>query len=462
MDIKDIHNVFFVGAGGIGMSALARYFKKLGKNVYGFDSTPSVLTGELLDEGIKIHYDDSVDNIPEEILGIKGREKSIIVFTPAVRDNNTELNYFRNKGYRIFKRAEILGLITKNKKGLAVAGTHGKTTVSTCLAHILNNTKTGCSAFLGGVSKNYNSNLLFSEESELVVVEADEFDRSFLHLNPYMALITSIDPDHLDIYGNFKNLVESFKNFTGKIKNGGTLIIKNNLLKFDELPEGIKLYSYSLKGPSDFYADNITLVEGMYNYDLITPDGRINKLCHKLPGLINVENAVAASAMAYLAGTDADEIRIALKGFEGIRRRFDVRFNNSDFVYIDDYAHHPEEIKALLLSVRELYPGKTITAVFQPHLYSRTKDFADEFAISLDGFDRLLLLDLYPAREDPVPGVSSEIIFNRMKMSNKSMCQMEDVTGIIKKDPPCVLVTMGAGNIAKLAEQLEKLYEDLK
>ena len=317
-------------------------------------------------------------------------------------------------------------------------------------------------AFFIGISKNYNSNLIFSEESDLVIIEADEFDRSFLHLNPSMALITSIDPDHLDIYGDYQSYQEGFMNFILRIKEGGTLIIKKDLIKKQDLPNGINLFNYSLNGPSDYYADNIELDNGIYNFDLITPTGRIEKLFQKLPGLINVENAVAACAMAHLAGAKDNEIKHSLKEFEGIRRRFDIRVNSHKITYIDDYAHHPEEIKALLMSLRDLYPEKEITAIFQPHLYSRTMDLADEFASILDDFDRLILLDLYPAREEPIPGVSSELIFDKIKMSNKIMCNMDDVLDVIKNNPPKLLLTIGAGSIANLVGPLEKLFEDFK
>jgi len=462
VNINDIHSVYFIGAGGIGMSALARYFNANGKNVWGYDRTPSDLTDDLIKEGINIHFEDSIDNIPVGFLDKTKKDNSIVVYTPAVRDTSKELIYLKENSYRIYKRAEILGHIVNSKVGLAVAGTHGKTTISTCLSHILRNSKKGCSAFLGGISKNYNTNLLISGKSELVVVEADEFDRSFLHLKPFMAVITAIDADHLDIYGDYNSLNDSFEEFIGGIRKGGILISKKGILDRKKIPGWVYHFNYSLNGPSDYYADNLKLNNEEYIFNLATPRGKIENLRQKLPGLINVENAVAACAMAHLAGTTEDEIRDSLKNFTGIKRRFDVRYMNKNYVYIDDYAHHPEEIHAVNLSVRELYPGKKITAIFQPHLYSRTRDFADQFADKLDHFDNILLLDLYPAREEQIPGISSEIIFNRMSLKSKTLCNMEDVIDIISKNPPSVLITMGAGSIGQLAEPITKLYEHLE
>lgn len=461
MNFNSINNVYLIGAGGIGVSSLARYFNRLGKKVYGYDRTQTRLTDELLKEGISIHFEDSVENIPAEILDPENKKYTIIIRTAAIGSENKEYLYFKNNKYKLLKRAEVLGIIANDKKGLAVAGTHGKTTITTCLAHLLHKSHIGCSAFLGGISKNYESNLIVSETSDLIVVEADEFDRSFLQLKPYMALISSIDADHLDIYGNLETLYESFISFAGQVKNGGKLIIKKNLLQFDQLPEGVNIYTYSLKEKADFFVDNLVLHQGDYCFDLITPFGKLNSLKMKLPGLINIENAIAACAMAILAGVGFDEIRESLKDFTGIYRRFDVRVKTEKYIYIDDYAHHPKEIEAIINSVRELYPGKKITAVFQPHLYSRTRDFAAEFATSLDKLDRLLLLELYPAREKPMAGVDSKIIFNKMKLLNKSLCLKKNLLGILDKERPEILLTIGAGDIGMLAGSIEDLIKSM-
>ena len=457
MDLNRVHNVYFVGIGGIGMSALARYFSYLGKAVYGYDRKETNLTKKLSSEGIEVHYKDDVNLIPE--IFVKDKIASLIVYTPAIPGDHTELNYFIDNSFKIYKRAEILGLITRNYKTIAVAGTHGKTSVSTIAAHILKQSDLACFAFLGGISKNTNSNLILPEPSSaetVVVVEADEFDRSFLHLNPYIALITSIDADHLDIYEDKADLVNSFEHFVKNISQNGILICKNNInLSVDS---SVKQYTYSLEDTADFYTRNLRMNNGgTYFFDLLTPKGVIEGLETGMPGKINAENAVAAAALAHLSGVKDEVIQAQLKSCKGVKRRFDLQIVTKNFVFIDDYAHHPEELKAFITSVKEMFPGKKITGVFQPHLYSRTRDFAEEFALSLGMLDELILLDIYPAREKPVKGVSSKIIFDKVKLDEKIMCTKNELLKHLKDNKPEVLLTMGAGDIDKLIEPIKRM-----
>jgi len=448
-----IHRVYFAGIGGIGMSALARYFYSSGKLVAGYDKTPGRITGSLEEEGIHIHYSDDINCIPEEF---KDPEGTLVVYTPAIPGDHKELNWFVKNGFVVMKRAALLGRLTADKKAVTVAGTHGKTTISTMISHILYHSPVGCTAFLGGISKNFHSNLVLSSLSEYVVTEADEYDRSFLNLYPYISVITAMDEDHLDIYGDKSGLTDSFNRFLSQTKPGGTIIYKHGLSV--NRPEHIgAAYTYSLHGPSDFYASSISTREMMHCFDLVTPGGLIKDLCCGLPGIINVENAVAASAVAVLLGAAETSLRTSLNTFAGIERRFDLQLVSEKVIYIDDYAHHPVELEAFIGSVRELFPGKRLTGIFQPHLYSRTKDFAPGFARSLSKLDELILLDIYPAREKAIPGVSSELIFDKLKIDKKIICRKEDLLKQLDLIEPEVLLSMGAGDIDRFTLPIREL-----
>ncbi|WP_346862830.1 UDP-N-acetylmuramate--L-alanine ligase [uncultured Draconibacterium sp.] len=456
--IENIKNVYFLGIGGIGMSALARYFKFTGRNVAGYDRTQTALTDALQEEGIDVHFEDDIKHIP----GNWNPATTIAVYTPALPDDHEELAWFKSQPIGLFKRAKVLGLICNEKSGIGVAGTHGKTTTSTIVANILNKTEKGCGAFLGGISKNFKSNLLLPKaDSPWIVAEADEFDRSFLHLNPQLALITSIDADHLDIYGEKEKIVESFEKYISQIKAGGKLVLKKGV-ELDTTKTSAEIYSYALQGDADFSALNLKLDEasGFYHFDLKTPDGIIANCKMNYPGLVNVENTVGASALAHFAGATANEIKAGIEDYQGVARRFDIRFKSDEKIYIDDYAHHPEELKAFITSVRALYPGKKMTGIFQPHLYSRTQDFAAEFASSLDLLDKTILLPLYPAREKPIPGVSSEIIFDKMMIDAKVMAEKEEAMELIKNDSNEIILTMGAGDIDRMVPGITQLLEN--
>ena len=449
--------VYFVGIGGIGMSALARYFKFIGKEVAGYDKTPASITDKLTVEGIAVTFDDNPESIPS---AFKKIESTLVIYTPAIPVEHRGLNYFRQNNFVLKKRSQVLGEITNNYKTIAIAGTHGKTSVSTAIAHILNSSGKGCLAFLGGISKNYDTNLVLPRKlgdyNQFAVAEADEFDRSFLQLNPSIALITAMDADHLDIYGNKENVVESFNQFVKKIVPNGILIYKKGLnLKPENLPK--IAYTYSLNEKADFCATNQRIDEkGYYHFDLSTPKGIFRDIHSGVVGKVNAENAVAAASASLMTGVDENEIRNGLASFSGVLRRFDYQVKSSGVVYIDDYAHHPEELKAFISSVREIYKGKKICGIFQPHLYSRTRDFAVEFAQSLDLLDELILLEIYPAREEPIPEVSSEIIFNRLKIKKKTLCTLENLIEKIETTSFDVLLTMGAGNIDKKVESIKK------
>ncbi|MFY9154315.1 MAG: UDP-N-acetylmuramate--L-alanine ligase [Prolixibacteraceae bacterium] len=452
LKFSDIKQVYFLGIGGIGMSALARYFASQGIAVSGYDRTSTALTQALESEGIAVHYSDDPALLPAGL----DVSNSLIVYTPAVPATHGELNALIDRGFGIHKRAAVLGIICNNHRTIAIAGTHGKTSVSTITAHILKSSSKGCSAFLGGISKNYQSNLLLdSGGSEWVVAEADEFDRSFLHLKPELAVITSMDADHLDIYGSHEKVIESFGLFASQIKAGGSLVIKKGL-KTGASAEKYHGYTYSITESADFCVENVELKDGFYRFDLITPETRIEKLILNYPGLVNVENSVAAAAMALLSGVTPEEIRDALATYAGVKRRFDIHLKDENYVLIDDYAHHPEELKATIQSVRDLYKGRTLTGVFQPHLYSRTKDFAEGFAASLDLLDEIVLLDIYPARELPMEGVSSEIIFNKIKNNNKILCPKQDLTRLAQTFKPGIVIMMGAGDIDTLVEPVKE------
>lgn len=446
-------SIYFVGAGGIGMSALVRYCLAKGFLVAGYDRTRTELTEALEREGARLFYEESAELIP---VSFRNPETTLVVYTPAVPDTHEGLAYFRAHGFCVVKRAELLGLITRESRGLCVAGTHGKTTTSSMTAHILAQSAVGCSAFLGGILKNYDSNLILSDRSDLVVIEADEYDRSFHHLRPYMAVITATDPDHLDIYGTREAYLESFRHFTSLIRPDGVLIMKKGLPLQPELAPGVRLYTYSLDNGGDFYARNIRMGDGKILFDWVYPEGVVTDIDLGVPVRVNIENGVAAMALAWLNDVTPDEMRRALKSFAGARRRFDYWIREGQTVLIDDYAHHPDEIKASLTSLRALYPDKKISVIFQPHLYSRTRDFCDEFAKSLSLADELILLDIYPAREKPIPGVTSQIIFDKVKCKKKELCSKEKLLETIKGRNFEVLITLGAGDIDRLLPAIKE------
>ncbi len=455
--LNSIERVYFLGAGGIGMSALARYFNALGKQAAGYDRTPSALTDQLQKEGIEIHFDSSANNIPA---AFRKKEGTLIIFTPALPADDEELTYFRKYGFNILKRAEVLGLITRNKKTIAVAGTHGKTTISTMIAWILKHTGESCNAFLGGISKNFNSNLVLNTQSGRIVVEADEYDRSFLHLYPFAAVVTAMDADHLDIYGNLSELHKAFNEFTSQIDPTGFLVYKKGL-PVNKSKIKCKCYTYSVNEKADFYASNVRIENASYIFDIHTPAGVIPSVSIIHPGMMNVENSVAAAAVARLLGCSDNEIKTPLSQFSGNQRRFDYIIKTDKLVFIDDYAHHPKEIEATILSIKELYRQRRITGVFQPHLYSRTRDLAGEFAKSLSMLDELILLDIYPAREKPIKNVTSELIFRQVALKDKIMCRKEELLEVIKNKQIELLVTMGAGDIDQLVEPIKRHFQKI-
>ena len=448
---------YFLGIGGIGMSALARYFYTKGFQVAGYDRTETKLTSELQTEGITVSFNQDVDEIPFVFTKL---ENTLIIITPAIPNDHPQLRYFQENNFTIQKRAQVLGDITRQSKGICIAGTHGKTTTSTIAAHLLYQSQVSCNAFLGGIANNYNTNLLLSAESNLVVIEADEYDRSFHQLSPYMAVITSVDPDHLDIYETPKAFHESFEYFTSLIRPGGALIMRKGIDIVPQLQKGVKLYTYSMNDGGDFSADNIRTVKGEIHFDFVTPNDRISDVRLGVPVQINVENSVAAMALAWLNGVSHEELRTGISSFSGIYRRFNVVYKSDKIVYMDDYAHHPSELKASISSIRNLYPTRKITGVFQPHLYTRTRDFAPAFAEALSQLDELILLDIYPARELPIEGVDSDLILRDVKLKNKTLCSKENLLPLLKEKDLDVLVTFGAGDIDKMVplirEQLKK------
>lgn len=456
IDIAHIRSAYFIGAGGIGMSALIRWFMARGVRVAGYDRTPSPLTGHLIDEGAAIHFEDDVHLIPD---GFSDPQTTLVVYTPAVPSDHTELNHFRRSGFEVMKRAEMLGLITSASRAICVAGTHGKTTVSSMTAHLLKQSHVDCNAFLGGILKEYASNLMLSDHSDLTVVEADEYDRSFHRLHPTTAIITSADPDHLDIYGTPAAYREAFEVFTSLIRPGGTLIIKKDAPITPRLQPDVRCYTYSATDTSaDFHAENVRIGDGEAVFDCVLSDGtRIADIHLGVPVRINVENGVAAIAAAWLHGVRPDEIRSAMATFPGAERRFDIRLRNDRVVLIDDYAHHPEELTRSILSVKELYAGRCITGIFQPHLYSRTRDFADEFARSLSLLDELILVDIYPAREEPIPGVTSEMILEHVTIADKRCCTKAELPDIIAAGTFDVVLILGAGDIDRLVEPIRQI-----
>ena len=456
IDITHIRSAYFIGAGGIGMSALIRWFMARGVRVAGYDRTSSPLTGHLIDEGVAIHFEDDVRLIPD---GFTDPQTTLVVYTPAVPSDHTELTYFRQQGFEVLKRSEVLGLITASNRAICVAGTHGKTTVSSMTAHLLKQSHVDCNAFLGGILKGYASNLMLSDRSDLTFVEANEYDRSFHRLHPTTAIITSADPDHLDIYGTPAAYREAFEIFTSLIRPGGTLIIKKDIPVTPRLAADVRCYTYSgTDSAADFYAENVRIGGGEAVFDCILPDGtRIADIHLGVPVRINVENGVAAIAAAWVHGVRPDELRAAMATFPGAERRFDIRLRNDRVVLIDDYAHHPEELTRSILSVKELYAGRHLTGIFQPHLYSRTRDFFDDFAHSLSLLDRLILVDIYPAREEPIPGVTSQMILERVTIADKCCCTKAELPDIIAAGSFDVVLILGAGDIDRLVEPIRQI-----
>jgi UDP-N-acetylmuramate--alanine ligase len=457
-------NVYFIGIGGIGMSAIARYYNHAGYKVSGYDKTPSKLTKALEDEGIEIHYTDNITYIPKNI------EQTLVIYTPAIPKDMEELVYVQEKGYKLIKRSKALGEIASTQTCLAVAGTHGKTTTSTLLSHIYTHSNEGCSAFLGGISKNYHTNLLLSK-NPVLVAEADEFDRSFLQLFPNVAVITSTDADHLDIYGDESTIKSAFAEFASQIKPSGALILKEGV-KINKENIKCKIYSYSFKEKADFYPSNVRLLEGGYFlFDLEYPDfttlkGNVVKAgCIKdckigIPGWVNVENGIAAAAVSLIGGISFEAIKEALAAFSGVERRFDIHINTPKIAYIDDYAHHPKEIASAISSIRNIFPDRKLCGIFQPHLYTRTRDFAEDFAKSLSELDELILLDIYPARELPIEGITSEIIFKDVTIKDKILIKKEEVLDYLANKEVDILITFGAGDIDRLINPIEQLLRN--
>lgn len=453
MNLNKINTIYFLGIGGIGMSALARFFQSKKKNVFGYDKTPSQLTDELMAEGMNIHFEENIQLVPENV--------DIVVYTPAIPANNKEYQWFIENKIPMMKRSEILGILSDSFKTIAIAGTHGKTTTSTLTAHLLKQSSLDCTAFLGGIAKNYQTNLLLSDKSNLLVAEADEFDRSFLRLHPHSAVITSADADHLDIYKDKNQLQLAFVQFASQVRPKGNLIIKKGVNLNLNPDNQSTLYSYSLESGADFFPENIQIQNGLYTFDFVTPDNVMKNMKLGLPGLFNVENAIAALAVAYLNGVNEQELRTGLGSFLGVKRRFDFRINNPGMVYIDDYAHHPAELRACITSARHLFPGKRISGIFQPHLYSRTRDFADEFALSLDLLDEIILLPIYPARELPIKGIDSEMLLQKIKNPNKTLLVKDQlVDELIKNEKLEVLLTLGAGDIDRLVPIIEEALKN--
>ena len=459
MELKDIKAVYFVGAGGIGMSALARYFMSRGLVVAGYDKTPSALTHQLEKEGMGIHYDENTDEIPH---ACRDKASCLVIYTPAIPATHKELCYFRENGFEIQKRAQVLGTLTRTHKGLCVAGTHGKTTTSTMCAHIMHQSHVDCNAFLGGISKNYGTNYILSDHSDYVVIEADEFDRSFHWLRPWMSVITSTDPDHLDIYGTKEAYLESFRHYTELIQPGGALIIHTNLEMKAHVQEGVKTYTYS-RDAGDFHAENIIIENGEITFDFISPVECIKKVKLGQPVPVNIENGVAAMAMAQLNGCTAEELKYGMETYHGVDRRFDFKIKNDRHVFLSDYAHHPKEILQSARSLKELYKNRKITAIFQPHLYSRTRDFYKDFADALSNFDEVILTEIYPARELPIEGVTSKLIYDNLKPGvEKSMIKKDDVLNLVKNRDFDVLITLGAGDLDNFVPQITQIIEEKK
>ena len=444
MNLNNIHNIYFIGIGGIGMSAIARYFNANNKLVAGYDKTQTAITDTLVELGMQVHFDDDVKQIDSAFLNL---ENTLVVYTPAVPKNHSELNYFKSNNFNVLKRSEILGLITENTVCLAVAGTHGKTTTTSILGHLMHECHVELTAFLGGISENYNSNLIL-KGTGVSVVEADEFDRSFMTLSPDFAGITSMDADHLDIYGDASELKKTFEDFTKRLKPNGKLFVKNGL--------PLKGITYGIEDNSDYAVQNIKIINGAYVFDVKTPTTVLENLEFNLPGRHNLSNALLALAMAVEYGCPYQQLAKALASYKGVKRRFTYQIKTDSLVYIDDYAHHPAEINAVHQAVREMYPGKSVLAIFQPHLFSRTKDFIDDFAQSLSQFDELMLLDIYPARELPMEGVTSEWLLSKVKSDKKQLVSKANLLAEIKKSEAQVILTIGAGDIGEQVKHIKK------
>ena len=456
MELNEIKAVYFIGAGGIGMSAIARYFLRKGIVVAGYDKTPSALTRQLESEGMLLHYEENLDEVPHVC---RNPQSCLIVYTPAIPSEHQELTFFRENGFTVEKRAQVLGTLTRAHKGLCVAGTHGKTSTSTMCAHIMHQSHCDCNAFLGGISKNYGTNYILSDESDYIVIEADEFDRSFHWLRPWMSVITATDPDHLDIYGTKEAYLESFHHYTTLIQPGGALIIHRDLEMKQEVQEGVTVYEYS-RDEGDFHADNVVIDNGRITFDFVSPFETVKNVELGQPVPINIENAVAAMAMAQLAGCTAEELRYGMKTYRGVERRFDFKIKTDRHVLLSDYAHHPKEIFQSAKSIRELYKNRHITAIFQPHLYTRTRDFYKEFADALSQLDEVILCDIYPARELPIPGVTSKLIYDNLAEGvEKTMIHKEEVLDMVKSHDFDVLVILGAGDLDNYMPQITKIIE---
>ena len=456
MELKDIKAVYFIGAGGIGMSALARFFMSRGLVVAGYDKTPSALTRQLEREGMLLHYEENVSEIPHVC---KNPKACLVVYTPAVPADHRELEFFRQGGFEVQKRAQVLGEITRSHKGLCVAGTHGKTTTSAMCAHIMHQSRPDCNAFLGGIAKNYGTNYILSD-SDYVVIEADEFDRSFHWLRPWISVITATDPDHLDIYGTKEAYLESFTKYTTLIQPGGALIVHTGLEMRDSLQPDVRRYEYS-RDEGDFHAENIRIGGGEITFDFVSPLGRVDNVRLGQPVPVNIENGVAAMAMAQLCGCTADELRYGMATFTGVERRFDLKIKTPGLVFLSDYAHHPKEIRQSAESIRQLYADKRITAIFQPHLYTRTRDFYKDFADSLSLLDEVVLCDIYPAREQPIPGVTSRLIYDNLRPGvKKELIRKEDVADFVRGHSFEVLVVLGAGDLDNYVPQITKILQE--
>ena len=455
IEFKNIKGMYFVGIGGIGMSALALYFAKCGYTIAGYDRSESRITNSLIENGCVVNFTDDLNVLPDLFRNVQKKSKVIIVYTPAIPAENKILSFFRSNGYLIHKRSEILGEISLNTDTLAVAGTHGKTTISTMIAHLLKQSHIDCSAFLGGISKNYDSNLLLGD-SRYTVMEADEFDRSFLHLKPLIAVVTALDADHLDVYGDQSTMIKAYNEFCAKIRPGGNLIVNTRIRKKIIVPEAVTCFTYGFDENADFQSWGIKHEKDYYSFNIKTPSLRIDDLHFAFPGIINIENFTAAIAVALMCGVTEQEIRKGVLLFQGVRRRFDIRINYPGLAFVDDYAHHPEEIRACITCVKEFFAGRKITGIFQPHLFSRTRDHADGFAKILDELDEVILLPIYPAREKPMEGVTSELIFNKMKSGKKRMMSKDDIPAKLDTRKLDVLLTIGAGDIDTLVKPIEE------
>ena len=454
MELKDIKAVYFIGAGGIGMSAIARYFMKRGLVVAGYDKTPSNLTHQLEKEGMVIHYEEDIAEIPH---ACKNPETTLVVYTPAVPSRHKELVFFQENGFEVEKRAQVLGRLTQAHRGLCFAGTHGKTTTSTMCAHIMHQSHLDCNAFLGGISKNYGTNYILSDTSDFVVIEADEFDRSFHWLRPWMSVITSTDADHLDIYGTEEAYLESFRHYTELIQPGGALVLHTNLAMREHVQEGVKVYSYS-RDKGDFHAENIVIQNGEITFDFVSPVETVRGISLGQPIPINIENSVAAMAIAQLNGCTAEELRYGMRTYSGVDRRFDFKIKNDKHVLLSDYGHHPKEVLQSAKSLKELFPNRKITAIFQPHLYTRTRDFYQDFAHALSNFDEVVLTEIYPAREAPIEGVTSKLIYDNLAAGvEKHLIEKKDVLAFVKQHDTDVLVILGAGNLDNDVPQIAQI-----